>query len=149
MENKMSKKFNIYYQIAMFIEALVIATTIGCIIIIAVEIINNIQNIEQAKINILEFFKYDYSESEIFFCITGILKLTSIIIITDCVRKMFYESFKENTPFLKKNVKRINIISICSIIFFAKSIIGILLILSLGEILKYGLKLQIESDETL
>lgn len=146
-EEKMVKRFKDYTDFVQIIEVLLIFAIISLLIIVITDLFKYNFNITLVKDSILQMLNYDGTKSEILFLTTSIGKIISFTILTHNLGKIMKETYEQKTPFIEKNINRINIIAICSL--FATRIIYFLIILAIKELFKYGYKLQVESDETL
>lgn len=146
-EEKMVKRFKDYTDFIQIIEALLIFAIILLLVIIITDCFKYNFDITSVKNSILELLNYDGTKPEIVFLITRSIEFIAFTILIHNLGKIMKETYEQKTPFLEKNISRINTIAICSL--FATNIIFFLIILVIKELFKYGYKLQVESDETL
>lgn len=146
-EEKMVKRFKDYTDFIQIIEALLIVTIISLLVIVITDCFKYNFDITSVKNSILELLNYDRTRPEIIFLIIRSAEFISFTILIHNLGKIMKETYEQKTPFLEKNISRINTIAICSL--FATNIVFFLIILVIKELFKYGYKLQVESDETL
>lgn len=96
------------------------------------------------------------NENDALDSIRTVIRFIASIVIIDMIRRILKNTAKDETPFSKGNLKKIEVIDICMFIcwickieLITIEIIYLLLINCIYLIFKYGYELQIESDETL
>ena len=104
-------------------------------------------NIYEVKQELLQPLDYDGSIPETVFLISYFVKIVAYIIVLECIGKMMIDTYKNKTPFLSQNIKRMKALTIAAFLFW--DLMYFVIILAVYELFKYGYKLQQESDETL
>ena len=111
--------------------------------------------------NVLDLIGYDDSEirglnqnetisniNKNAYLIGFILQGISLVTILDLLAKILLDSIKQKTPFVKKNIKRMKLMAICSILY-SHGLLYFIIIIMVTQLFKYGYELQVESDELL
>lgn len=83
-----------------------------------------------------------------FYIIGFLLRIASLFIMINSLRKILSDSINQKTPFVEKNIKRMKVIAISSVLY-SRRLIYCIIIVMVNVLYKYGCKLQKESDELL
>lgn len=160
-EEKMIKRFKTCNEIITILEALIILAIIGGIISFINVCIESRFDMNEVRDSVLDDIGYDENEisgitqyeaisnvNKNVYLIGFILQVISLVTIIHSLRNILLDSIKQKTPFVEKNIKKMKLIAICSIIYSQK-LIYFVIIMMVEQLFEYGYKLQVESDELL
>lgn len=162
-EEKMLKSFKTCNEIITILEGIIIAAIIVGIISFINSCIEANFDMIEVRENVLDFIGYDenvinditgYEAMETgsvyksIYIIGFILQVISLVTILHLLRHILLDSIKQKTPFVEKNINRMNLIAIFSI-FYSLRLVYFVIIIMVNQLFKYGYELQVESDELL